>query len=89
MASKPGWGSRAVVMDSITARALSAGAEGYEIRTCDILLEDVELLEDGVEELLGVVVDDEDLPARGRLNGADRVQKLCERCDQCLSSTSY
>lgn len=36
--------------------------------TCNILLKDVELLEDGVEELLRVFVDDEDLPSRRRIH---------------------
>ena len=47
------------------------------VLTGDVLLEDVELLEDGVEEALGVVVDDEDLPSAGGVDGADGVEELC------------
>jgi hypothetical protein len=77
MASKPGCSSRFVVMDSITVREVSPLSYCPPIElTCDILLEDVELLEDGVEELLGMVVDDEDLPSRGRVHRADGVDEF-------------
>ena len=46
-------------------------------RTRDVLLQDIELLEDGVDEALRMLIDDEDLPSPGRLYGADRLQKLC------------
>lgn len=48
------------------------------VRTGDILLENVKLLQDGAEDLLRVLVDDEDLPfVCARLNGAYGLEEFC------------
>jgi hypothetical protein len=78
MASKPGCSSRFVVIDSITAHELNAIdlPYAYHRLTRDILLEHIKLFEDRVEEFLGVVVDDEDLPSRGRIHRADGIDEF-------------
>ena len=90
IASNCGWGSRWLVIDSMTATTFSPNRRRSNSQTRghtrDVLLEDVELLEDGVEEALRVLVDDEDLPSPRRAHRADRLEELCGSgsCMSCM-----
>lgn len=53
---------------------------GYEkfMRTSDVLLQDIELLEHRAQQSLSVLVHDKDLPSRRRVDSAYRVQEFCK-----------
>lgn len=64
-------------MDSMTASALSGmqrKARGG--RTGDILFQDIELLENRAQKLLGVFINDQDLPFASGVHGSDSVKEF-------------
>jgi hypothetical protein len=51
----------------------------------NILLQDIELLQNTVEKLLGVLIHDQDLPSSRRVHGSDRVEELWKQCQNSLT----